>query len=134
MIMPLTDDDLPGGTGAATVPALSPEPVRRPTATPRLEGTLTDPGQAAKSGDPPVQLRGPRPEQPPLDPEALPRQILDRFEGLRFLGQGGMGTVYRARDRRLDRDVALKLLHRRDPIADARALREARAQARVEHE
>ena len=34
----------------------------------------------------------------------------DRFEVLRELGSGGMGTVYRVRDLCLDRDAALKLM------------------------
>jgi serine/threonine-protein kinase len=51
------------------------------------------------------------------------------------VGEGGMGTVYRARDRVLDRDVALKVL-RADvaaPEAAARLRREARILARLEH-
>ncbi len=51
------------------------------------------------------------------------------------LGQGAMGTVYAARDRTLDRKVALKILR---PHADAggaraRLIREARAMARLSH-
>jgi serine/threonine protein kinase len=51
------------------------------------------------------------------------------------VGQGGMGTVYRALDRSLDREVALKVL-RGDlaaPEAEARLRREARILARLEH-
>ena len=60
----------------------------------------------------------------------------DRFEVIRVLGKGGMGTVYLARDPRLDRPVALKVLHSEDLLAEdrrARFLREARHAASIRH-
>jgi serine/threonine-protein kinase len=50
------------------------------------------------------------------------------------LGQGAMGEVYKAWDPGLQRFVALKFLHRDDPALAERLLREARLQARVDHE
>lgn len=52
------------------------------------------------------------------------------------LGHGGMGVVYRARQVRLDRDVAVKLMNpelSREPEFAARFEREARALARLDH-
>ena len=52
------------------------------------------------------------------------------------IARGGMATVYLALDRRLDREVALKVMHPHladDPQFTARFIREARAAARLPH-
>src|SRR5262245_37016190 len=61
---------------------------------------------------------------------------LGPYEVLAPLGAGGMGVVYRARDRRLDRDVAVKVLPRHlseDPGALARFELEAKLLAALSH-
>ena len=63
-------------------------------------------------------------------------QRLGHYEILSPLGAGGMGEVYRARDARLDREVAIKVLPERlasDPSALARFEREAKAVAALSH-
>ena len=58
------------------------------------------------------------------------------FEVLASLGAGGMGEVYRARDPRLEREIALKVLPAAtlaDGTARARMVREARMAARLNH-
>jgi serine/threonine-protein kinase len=58
----------------------------------------------------------------------------DRYVIESLLGAGGVGQVYRAHDRRLDRQVALKLIRSDSPDQEVRLLEEARAQARVTHD
>ncbi len=61
---------------------------------------------------------------------------LGPYEIVNKLGSGGMGEVYRARDTRLDRDVAIKVLAAQlahDPLALARFQREAKAVAALSH-
>jgi serine/threonine-protein kinase len=61
---------------------------------------------------------------------------LGSFEIVAALGAGGMGEVYRARDRKLQRDVALKILpdlFAGDPDRLARFEREARTLASLNH-
>jgi len=58
------------------------------------------------------------------------------YQLLSLIGTGGMGEVYRARDTKLERDVAVKLLPRAfasDPDRLARFQREARVLASLNH-
>lgn len=61
---------------------------------------------------------------------------LNKYDLIEEIGHGGMATVFRARDRRLERDVALKLLHRHlreSAEIEARFSSEARAFAKLRH-
>ncbi len=58
----------------------------------------------------------------------------DRYEIVDFIGRGGMGDVFKALDPRLGRFVALKFLRRDTPEIVHRFLREARVQARIDHD
>jgi len=65
-----------------------------------------------------------------------PGTKLGAYEVIALLGEGGMGEVYRARDPRLGRDVAIKVLPAafvRDPERLARFEREARLLAAMSH-
>nr|MBP8304197.1 protein kinase [Phycisphaerae bacterium] len=71
----------------------------------------------------------------PLSIEAVAR-LFPQLEVLDLIGHGGMGAVYKARQRDLDRLVALKVLPARagaDPGFTERFTREARALARLNH-
>jgi serine/threonine-protein kinase len=72
-------------------------------------------------------LAGPPDQQP---------QPGERYEMIEKLGVGGMGTVYRANDRRSGRVVALKFLSQslaEDPVLKRRFHREAEAAAALDH-
>ncbi len=62
-------------------------------------------------------------------------KTVGHYEITGTLGEGGMGIVYAARDERLNRSVALKMIRRdvSDPEARERFRREARAAASVNH-
>ncbi|MEV5568763.1 serine/threonine-protein kinase [Spirillospora sp. NPDC052269] len=69
-----------------------------------------------------------------------PKVIAGRYELLEVLGRGGMGAVWRARDRTLDREVAVKEVDLPPGLAGdqvrrvhERTFREARSAARLDH-
>ncbi len=62
--------------------------------------------------------------------------LIKKYETGELIGTGSMGSVYRARDIVLERDVALKILHSRgdlDPELKERFYREARTGANLRH-
>lgn len=96
------------------------KPVDFPVALARIESQL--------------RLRQPPPVAAPF--VAAPGARLAHYELLEPIGSGGMGTVYRARDTRLGRAVAVKILP--DDLAPCREhvdrfLQEARIMARLDH-
>ncbi|HVS04493.1 MAG TPA: protein kinase, partial [Thermoanaerobaculia bacterium] len=72
----------------------------------------------------------------PSEQELRPGDGLGPYEIVALLGAGGMGEVWRARDPRLEREVALKVLPAElagDAERLARLEREARALAALSH-
>src|SRR5215472_1923908 len=65
--------------------------------------------------------------------ELAPGSRLGPYDIVSPLGAGGFGEVYRARDTRLDRTVAIKILPSADPELKARFEREAKAIAALTH-
>lgn len=62
--------------------------------------------------------------------------VIEKYEILEEIGHGGMATVYRARDPRLGRDVAIKIIHkhlRENAEVATRFVAEARAAAKLRH-
>jgi serine/threonine-protein kinase len=73
--------------------------------------------------------------RPPVAPAASEPSTAaqQRYEILTELGRGGMGVVYKARDTRLDRDVAIKVLRTTSDEEAARLEQEAKAAATLNH-
>src|SRR5438874_1301144 len=88
----------------------------------------------APVGPPAEPLTG---SYPPFDsPLAAGRVLAGHYRVGEMLGKGGMGEVYRARDEKLGREVALKVVRRDlagDPEQLARLRREARLLASLNH-
>jgi serine/threonine protein kinase len=74
------------------------------------------------------------PAAPATGPALPPGTRIHQYEIIRILGEGGMGTVFLARDLRLGRRVAIKLLQAHEPEQARRLLAEARATARCHHD
>ncbi len=75
---------------------------------------------------------------PILDSNALPPgTMLGHFSVSKYIGGGGMGSVYLGIDKSLDRKVAIKVLQKQraqDQSSAARFMNEARSAARLNHE
>ena len=77
-------------------------------------------------------------KQPPFNPPAIAElaPLFPQLEILELIGKGGMGAVYKARQKQLDRIVALKILPPGigdDPAFAERFAREAKALAKLNH-
>ncbi len=91
-------------------------------------------GPSNTGSDVPTSATPPGKFEPP-NPAELAKQF-PQLDVLELLGQGGMGAVYKARQKQLDRLVALKILSPQvgqDPAFAERFAREARSLAKLNH-
>jgi serine/threonine-protein kinase len=114
-----SDPSLPTGNTSST------------RAVPRFEST----GDGTEGGPPHASVLDSRAEDGPeqLISRKLTIARWKQYRHLRFIGEGGMGRIFKAVDPDLNRTVALKFLRGQDPGQLRRFLFEAQAQALVEH-
>jgi serine/threonine-protein kinase len=102
--------------------------------TPNLQATVARDSEQAPPPSVPKPAPGPAAQAQSKGTARL--SVLGDFKLLKKLGQGGMGTVYKAHQQSLDREVAVKVLSKElaaKPAFVYRFLREARVMARLDH-
>ncbi|HNH84410.1 MAG TPA: serine/threonine-protein kinase, partial [Acidobacteriota bacterium] len=113
------------GSGTVTETTLAFQPAPEPL---HLASVSQLPTQMATPGATPHQSA----PKSGINRELEFRQV-GRYEIVRRIGEGGMGTVYEAFDPLLKRPVALKFLIKDNPTLVQRLLMEGRSQAQIDH-
>ncbi len=123
-------------------PEMKPEPLKEPldnlagaTMVTMGAGT-TIPGQPSPTPASDAKSGGAERRHPSDQNDLMGSQIAGRYDIIRLLGRGGMGAVYQAYDRELDRNVALKVIRAdlvNDPDVLKRFKREIQLSSTVTH-
>ena len=138
-----------GGPAHASLDPVHPIP-RAPT---RVAGGTPFPGAARSVAPPTGRTASAQPSSPSgvgksawdshdgaamgssvTDAAVQPGVRINQYEIIKRIGEGGMGSVFLARDLRLGRRVAIKFLHSNEPEQTQRFLVEARTTARCQHD
>ena len=123
--------------GAFATPASGASPVRdgahAETAASDASGALAATGAAAPGLDATRAAGGSSDADATADAGTLPTASVTRYAIEREIGRGGLGRVLRARDRVLDRTVAVKEILEGDETSRRRFVREALITARLQH-
>ncbi|HEY4245187.1 MAG TPA: protein kinase [Kofleriaceae bacterium] len=133
--LPPTPNTLPAGTPAPGPAVVSPPQAQTLAGTPRPRRASEAPSQPGtskmNSWD---TFDGASTAVHATSAAPHPGVRINQYEMIKMIGEGGMGTVFLARDLRLGRRVAIKFLQSNQPELTQRFLVEARTTARCQHE
>lgn len=146
----LEEDDDDDDSLLLELPSLSGNPEPNPEGPTRDAATMeVSPSAPTRGDNSPTQHFDPVPDDdrtidqggllPALTEGAvdpIQRIVGDKYDSFKKIGQGGMGAVYRAREKRLNRTVAIKVILKErlfSPMVVARFLVEAESVAKLEH-
>ncbi|MEO8845532.1 MAG: protein kinase [Kofleriaceae bacterium] len=130
--LPANPNTMPQGTPAPINQTLAGQPrARRGSQAPSVGGKSN---QWDKHSDSNPDFEGDSTGVHAVSAMPHPGVRINQYEMIKIIGEGGMGTVYLARDLRLGRRVAIKFLQSNQPELTQRFLVEARATARCQHD
>lgn len=146
----LEEDDDDDDSLLLELPSLSGNPEPNPEGPTRDAATMeVSPSAPTRGDNSPTQHFDPVPDDdrtidqggllPALNKgvvDPIQRIVGDKYDSFKKIGQGGMGAVYRAREKRLNRTVAIKVILKErlfSPMVVARFLVEAESVAKLEH-
>jgi eukaryotic-like serine/threonine-protein kinase len=131
--LPVTPNTMPQGTPAPINQTMAGQPrARRGSQGPSVTGAKSN--QWDKHSDSNPDFEGDSTGVHAVSSLPHPGVRINQYEMIKIIGEGGMGTVYLARDLRLGRRVAIKFLQSNQPELTQRFLVEARATARCQHD
>ncbi len=136
-MMPNSAVPLP--TGPGTLPQGTPAPISNQTIAGQPRARRTSQVGSSNQWDKHAEPAAPTFEGDTTGVHAVsalphPGVRINQYEMIKMIGEGGMGTVYLARDLRLGRRVAIKFLQSNQPELNQRFLVEARSTARCQHD
>jgi serine/threonine protein kinase len=130
---PRPPSTMPGGTPApGSTPAVAPPQARTMAGQPRARRGSDAPSGFSKSAWDTFDGASTGVHAQSAAPH--PGVRINQYEMIKMIGEGGMGTVFLARDLRLGRRVAIKFLQSNQPELTQRFLVEARTTARCQHD
>ena len=131
---PVPPSSTAAGTPMNQIPSVLPAPAQTIRATARAKSSSQAPSTPGVSRSAWDTFDGASTAVHATSAMPHPGVRINQYEMIKMIGEGGMGTVFLARDVRLGRRVAIKFLQSNQPELTQRFLVEARTTARCQHD